>query len=168
MRTLLLKNHSTFLCAILLGNTLAGCNSVTPKTQSVLQNSSSSIKESAAVEDDLFAKKQECQKYLSNVQERLDKRDEGLSSYSSPQKWVTTDSFLDKVFYSRKANSCLYKWTTYKITQAGRDQTRSGDAFYLDDALTGQNIVIGLATWGQPDFHDMELKFEEEVKPYEE
>jgi outer membrane murein-binding lipoprotein Lpp len=158
----MVKSHYALSAAIMCITLLAGCAS------SPVQQNNENTSASAESNEDLFAKKQECQKYLSSIQKNLEKRDEELSSYTSPQKWTTGYSYLEKVFYSKKANSCLYKWETYLITQRGSEQSRSGDAFYLDDALTGQTVVAVFATWGQNDFHDKEIDFEEKVKPYEE
>lgn len=116
-----------------------------------------SISRFLVADDDEFARKQECSKYVATVEKKLKE-----SSFAAPDLSSSQSNTLLEMFYSPKNESCLYVWEQALITS-------SGDIFFytLTDALSGQIILRteGLMV-GQPDFFAKKQAFFDAIKQF--
>ncbi len=120
------------------------------------QNESVDIKK--VTPEELFNKKQECAKYKLQLEKKLKEE-----YFESSQTGAQMSHYLEKIFYSPKANSCLYienEWTLIngKLTF---------EAYNLRDVLTGETIVSSLLERGNPDYFSQKQVFDDAVKIYE-
>lgn len=100
----------------------------------------------------LFQKKQECQKYRQEIEKRLNERGNTLSD------GTRLYFVLNKIFYSPKANSCLYIATM----EGGSDE-----AWFLEDALSGEGLLYRRCPIGAQDFAQQKKSFYDMVRDYE-
>lgn len=98
-----------------------------------------------------FEQKQECQKYAEAITDRL----AGESSDSA-------DSVLSGLFYSPKAESCLFivERSYYANGQI------IGTLWSLNDALTYEIFLTANAKWDDPSYYDQKDKFDKYVAEY--
>lgn len=94
-------------------------------------------------QDNLFKKKQECAKYIPQVEDEFKNRQ---SSYTSSHK-------LYELFYSQKLNTCLKAYTLVGWL------TQKVNVYAIDDVLSKDNIWQK-STWNLTDFQ----LFVEEIK----
>ncbi|MFA4846085.1 MAG: hypothetical protein WC654_06010 [Patescibacteria group bacterium] len=85
--------------------------------------------------DYIFSKKQECQKYRSELAETLsfNSRRGNLIAQASGSESALRTSSLEVVFFSPKDNSCLYAVHTF--------WRGSGQEYSIHNALTGHKIT---------------------------
>lgn len=108
--------------------------------------------------NELFSKKVECQKYENDVEAKL--RD---SDVDIKETGAQTYNALNKIFYSPKANSCLYV-TTETMFVNGKTTFETPT---LRDVLSGETLLSGIREPGQDDYLDRMKQFEDGVKEYE-
>ncbi|MBI2463398.1 hypothetical protein HYV57_00380 [Candidatus Peregrinibacteria bacterium] len=109
-------------------------------------------------DSELFSKKKECQKYQNQIEEKL--RD---SDTTIPETGAQTYNAFDKIFYSSKANSCLYVSTeTMFVNGKTTFETPT-----LRDALSGETLLSDIREPGTEDYFDRIKQFEAGVKEYE-
>ncbi len=110
------------------------------------------------VNSGLFEKKEACSKYQDGITEKL------TSKYFYVEETRYEGYFeLEKVFYSPKADSCLYiaKESDYK------DGKLDSESFTLVDALTGELISASLRPRNDPTFSlNQEALFNDIVNEY--
>lgn len=114
--------------------------------------------ETKANPDDLFQKKQDCQKYTAQITKNVE-----AQNYTNPQTGFQSYNYLNKVFYSPKLNTCLYVSTE-------RDFEHGKPTFeipVLVDALTGETLLSGLREVGKPEFFERKEQFDIYLKDYE-
>jgi len=119
------------------------------------KNSLESVKVS---QDELFEKRQECAKYTSQIEKELKEQD-----FTNPQTQAEIYHFLKQVFYSPKANSCLYveqEWTLVKGKLVWESYT-------LVNVLTKEIITSTLLEKGSADYLQRSQAFEDYIKDYE-
>jgi len=59
---------------------------------------------------DLFQKKQECAKYINILESKAEKEEKELND-----RWVIYDETLNRIFYSKKKNTCIALITTHRF-----------------------------------------------------
>jgi hypothetical protein len=107
------------------------------------------------INESLFQKKQDCAVYKKQLEDKFEKN----NNSELPLEY----NYLDKVFYSPKANSCLYVYSgTFGLKAADRNRT-----LYLADALSGE-IILQTTVTSEGNFDGKaQSDFYEQVKPYE-
>lgn len=108
--------------------------------------------------EDLFQKKQECQKYTSQIEKKLEE-----SAFSNPQTGAQTFSALEKIFYSPKVNSCLYVAEEWFLVKGKKES----ETWTLVDVLSGETLLSGFGEWNKPEYHAQRQQFEDYLKDYE-
>ncbi len=108
--------------------------------------------------NELFAKKTECQKYQNDIEKKLNDSDIFV-----PETGAQTVNTFDKIFYSPKANSCLYVSTDIMFVNG----KRTSEIPTLRDALSGETLLSGIREWGADNYFDRMEQFETGVKEYE-
>lgn len=105
-----------------------------------------------------FEKKQECEKYRPSIEKRLEN-----SYYENKNTGAQIFYNLDRIFFSKKLNTCLYistdqmyvngklKWETPSIT----------------DALTSEILISALREVGTDTYFTRKAYFESHIKDYE-
>jgi hypothetical protein len=105
----------------------------------------------------LFQKKQDCQKYKTEIEQKL----ESLN-FSNPSTNYQSVNILKEIFFSPKANSCLYiaeewGWENGKIRW---------ETVTLEDALTSEVISSSLREMGSEDYLSQKTAFNNLIEDY--
>lgn len=108
--------------------------------------------------NELFAKKTECQKYQDDVEKKLNDSDAFVAETGAQMV-----NKFDKIFYSPKANSCLYVSTQITFVKG----KRTIEMPTLKDALSGETLLSGIREWNTSDYEAQVNRFEAGVKEYE-
>ncbi|MEK7719796.1 MAG: hypothetical protein AAB347_09335 [Bacteroidota bacterium] len=95
------------------------------------QNVKHVIKPITLSREELFSKKQDCQKYIPDIQRRLDQEEDNSVLA------LTIFYNLENVFYSVSMNSCLYVSTE----RMSFDNDTNFITYVVSDALTGQLLM---------------------------
>ena len=145
--------QTILLLVIALGiGYLIGAHNQLPQQEPML------IPEKTVSDSDLFAKKQECQKYTTEVEKKL----ESLN-FSNPETGYQTWNNLEKIFYSPKMNSCLYIGEEWNMMNDKKDS----EVWTLVDVLSGEMILSGHGEWNKPEYQTQRKDFENYMKEYE-
>jgi len=116
------------------------------------------VKSDVAASENLFQKKQECEQYRSGIEAKL----EGLSLYNPDTKYQSTN-FLEKLFYSPKANTCLYVAKNWGLV----NNKLTYETLTLEDALTGEMLTSSMREVGSENYLQQKMGFEDYLKDYE-
>ncbi|KND51239.1 MAG: hypothetical protein ABA06_02925 [Parcubacteria bacterium C7867-001] len=123
------------------------------------ENRTTSATEKVATvsQDELFQKKQECQGYQTSIEAKL----KTLDFYNPDTNYQTTH-FLKEIFFSPKANTCLYieqEW--------GLQNNKLVDEIYtLNDALTGEILTSSIQDKTNSNYLQQKQGFEDFVSEY--
>jgi len=109
-------------------------------------------------DDDLFQKKQECQQYREQIEAKLKEL-----AFFNPDTGYQSTSFLEKLFFSPKANTCLYVVKEWGLV----NKKLTWETLTLNDALTGEILTSSLREVGNKDYLQRKQAFEEYLKDYE-
>lgn len=120
-----------------------------------LKSASTSV---VAEKNDLFEKKQDCQRYEKEISEKVKS-----NNFYVAKTNANSYNYLQKIFYSPKANSCLYVYL--EVTYV--NEKREWDSFTLVDALTNNIISSNLIKWGESDYPAKKQNFDDLIKEYE-
>lgn len=150
------KNFIIGILVILLGAS-AYFNFQKTNTADKQQVRSTSTSQLSA--DDLFQKKQDCQKYKSQIEKKL----EGLGYYVAETQYQSS-SFLEKIFYSPKINTCAYVVKEWGLVRG----KLTFESLSIFDALTGEILSSTLMEIGTPEVSQRRRAFDIIVKEYEE
>jgi len=104
-----------------------------------------------------FERKQKCQTYMSEISKSLQKNDHEMT-YGD----ISQYSDVDRIFYSKSRNSCLYV-VTKALWSGGKPVTES---FLLYDFLQNELLLSGGATYEQDRFEALQ-SFERGVEAYD-
>ena len=109
-------------------------------------------------QDDLFQKRQDCASYTPEIERELKNLD-----FSNPKTQADIYHYLERVFYSPKANSCLYVEKEITTVNGNMEWV----SYTLYDVLTKQIITSSLMEWGSSEYQKKEEAFNNYVKEYE-
>jgi len=129
------------------------------KRVEMLEEENTELKEVVIpVRVDEFKRKEDCQKYVTQIEARMKQEDEE-TSYSEDFRH---SSGLERVFFSKSQNSCLY-YITRTLWSEGRPKTES---YLLYDYLENELLLSGGATYEQNLFEARD-RFERSMENYE-
>lgn len=109
-------------------------------------------------EENLFQKKQECQQYRTQIEAKLKELD-----FFNPETGYQGVNFLEKLFYSPKANTCLYVAKDWGFV----NKKLTWETLTLNDALTGEIITSSLREMGSQEYLQRKQAFDDYLKEYE-
>ena len=92
---------------------------------------SQGVTDSTKMVDESFNKKLECAKYITQSEKRVEEYGREIAGEKGAS-WPN----MEKVFYSLKANSCLYLWSNNMVNGLNNRIDRG-----LNDALSGEELV---------------------------
>lgn len=108
--------------------------------------------------ENLFQKKQECQSYRVQIEAKLKELD-----FFNPDTGYQSAHFLEKLFFSSKANTCLYVEKEWGFV----NKKLTWETLILNDALTGEILTSSMREMGSKNYLQQEQGFEDYLKDYE-
>lgn len=99
---------------------------------------------------DLFSKKQECQEYIDEIENKLQEEEDKIRAEDiAMSSGVYAEYKLDKVFYSSSRNSCLY---VYVFEAFNNNNSLFYRSLELVDYLTGETLELASTSPSSDDY----------------